>query len=99
GLKWVDRLRPGATVHGPGFSGARVPAGEPVLLLRNARRATRGRHEARILRRASIGVYDLDDGLPWDDGRLPGHERAVARVFPRSLLARRAAGAADRVIV
>lgn len=69
------------------------------MLLRNARAASRGRAEARLLRRASLGVYDLDDGLPWDDGTLPGHERLAARLFPRSLIARRAALAADRVVV
>jgi glycosyltransferase involved in cell wall biosynthesis len=51
-----------------------------------------------MMRRASPGVYDLDDGLPWDDGNLPGLGRWWKRPFPRSLIARRAAAAADRVI-
>jgi len=105
GLHWIERAaaaglpRSGIEVHGPGFPGGRVPAGEPVLLLRNTRATSRGAAESRLLARASPGVYDLDDGLPWDDGRLPGHERWGARVFPRSLIARRAARAADRVVV
>jgi hypothetical protein len=46
-------------------------------------------------------VYDLDDGLPWDDGNLPGFGRHWwKRPFPRSIVAlERAASAADRMIV
>lgn len=51
-----------------------------------------------MLRGATPGVYDLDDGLPWDDGTLPDLGRWWKRPFPRSLLAERAAIAADRVI-
>jgi glycosyltransferase involved in cell wall biosynthesis len=50
------------------------------------------------MRRAAPGVYDLDDGLPWDDGKLPGLGRWWKRPFPRSRVAHRAASAADRVI-
>jgi glycosyltransferase involved in cell wall biosynthesis len=105
-LHWIDRLAAegllapeDVVVHGPGFAEGRVPPHEPVHLVRNARRVTRGRHEARLLRRAAPGVYDLDDGLPWDDGTLPSLGRWWKRPFPRSLLARRAAAAADRLIV
>jgi glycosyltransferase involved in cell wall biosynthesis len=104
-LHWIDRLarqhlvdREEVEIHGPGFTGGAVERDEPVLLLRNARRMTRGKAEARLLRRASIGVYDLDDGLPWDDGTLPGLGHWWKRPFPRSVTARRAANAADRVI-
>lgn len=103
---WIERLvATGAlsvddvVLHGPDWPRRPVPPGEPVLLLRNARRVTRGRSEARVLGRAGPGVYDLDDGLPWDDGKLPGLGRWWKRPFPRSLVAARAAGAADRVIV
>jgi glycosyltransferase involved in cell wall biosynthesis len=106
GLRWVERAvaagridRGYVKVHGPGFDGCRVPRGEPVLLLRNAKRITRGRLEARLLRSASPGVYDLDDGLPWDDGNLPRLGHWAKRAVPRSLVARRAARAADRMIV
>ena len=105
-IHWIERLtasgRLGASdvmVHGPDDRHRAVPAGEAVLLVRNARRLTRGRAEARLLHRAAPGVYDLDDGLPWDDGRLPGLGRWWKRPFPRSLLAARAASAADRMIV
>ena len=103
-IEWVRRLerRSGDSAtpirfHGPGFDGTDV-GDERVLLLRNARRFTRGRHEAKLLARACLGVYDLDDGLPWDDGNLPGLGRWWKRPWPRSLVARRAASAADRVI-
>jgi glycosyltransferase involved in cell wall biosynthesis len=43
-------------------------------------------------------VYDLDDGLPWDDGRLPNLGRWWKRPWPRSLIARRSATSADRVV-
>jgi hypothetical protein len=105
-LHWIERAvaagrldRGDIHVHGPGFDGPRVPAGSPLLLLRNARRLTRGRHEARLLGRASLGVYDLDDGLPWDGGDLPGLGHWTKRPFPRSLIARRAAAAAARMVV
>jgi glycosyltransferase involved in cell wall biosynthesis len=106
GLHWIDRAvaagrvdRDEVRVHGPGFARSLVPERVPLLLLRNGRRLTRGRHEARALRRALPGVYDLDDGLPWDDGSLPGLGHWTKRPFPRSLIARRAAMAADRVVV
>ena len=105
-LHWIERAisagrveRDEIEVHGPGFSSSRVPAGSPLLVLRNARRVTRGRVEARLLSRASLGVYDLDDGLPWDDGNLPDLGHWAKRPFPRSLVARRAAEAADRVVM
>jgi glycosyltransferase involved in cell wall biosynthesis len=106
GLHWIERAvaagrvdRGNIEVHGPGFSRARVRPGTSLLLLRNARRITRGHTEARLLKRASLGVYDLDDGLPWDNGALPGLGHWTKRPFPRSLVARRAAQAADRVVV
>jgi glycosyltransferase involved in cell wall biosynthesis len=52
-----------------------------------------------LLERAELGVYDIDDGLPWDDGALPGLGRWWKRPFPRSRVADRAARAADRMIV
>ncbi len=104
-LHWIERV--GAhlghrevRVSGPGFDEHRTPSShETVLLLRNARRFTRGRHEEELLHSARLGVYDLDDGLPWDDGNLPGLGHWWKRPWPRSLVARRAAAAADRMIV
>lgn len=105
-LHWIDRLvavgrmdRSEIALHGPGLDGTKVSAGEPLLLLRNVRRLTRGGAERRLLTRASPGVYDLDDGLPWDDGRLPGLGRWWKRPLPLSLVAARAAAAADRLVV
>ncbi len=104
-LHWIDRavsagqLSDGdVVVHGPGFPDTNIERGRPTLLVRNARRITRGRSEARLLRAASPGVYDLDDGLPWDNGNLRASGHWTKRPFPRSLLAKRAASAADRVI-
>jgi glycosyltransferase involved in cell wall biosynthesis len=104
-IHWIERLGAagrlgdGVTVHGPGWPRRDLPAGSDLLLLRNAGRLTRGRREARMLRSAALAVYDLDDGLPWDDGNLPGLGRWWKRPFPRSLVADRAARAADRMIV
>ncbi len=104
-LHWIDRAvaagrvaRDGVEIHGPGFVDGLPRRSDRLLLLRNARKLTRGRTEQRLLSNAALGVYDLDDGLPWDDGRLPGLGRWWKRPFPRSLLAERAASAADRVI-
>jgi glycosyltransferase involved in cell wall biosynthesis len=105
-LHWIDRLVADGTiddgdvvVHGPGRARAPLPQGAPVLLLRNVGRLTRGGRERRVLRRGAPSVYDLDDGLPWDDGNLPGLGRWWKRPFPRSLVADRAARACDRMIV
>ncbi len=104
-LHWIDRAVAAGqvkhgdiVVHGPGLVEAKVEPGRPTLLIRNARRITRGRSEAQLLRAASPGVYDLDDGLPWDDGNLPGLGHWTKWPFPRSMLARRAASGSDRVI-
>ncbi|MEO6571695.1 MAG: hypothetical protein ABIO83_09115 [Ilumatobacteraceae bacterium] len=105
-LHWMHRavehgrLHAGdVTCHGPGFDGGPIAAGQHVVLLRNVRRLTRGGAEERVLSRADLGVYDLDDGLPWDDGTLPGLGHWTKRPFSRARVARRAAAAADRVIV
>jgi hypothetical protein len=104
-LHWIDRVvaagqadRGDVVVHGPGFAEMPVEPGRPTLLVRNAKRISRGRFEARVMRAAGPGVYDLDDGLPWDNGSLPGLGHWTKRPFPRSLLAERAASGADRVI-
>lgn len=70
----------------------------PLVLLRNAAKLSRGGLETRLLRGARLGVYDIDDGLPWDNGRLPGLGAWWKRPWPRALIATRAAQAADRVI-
>ena len=99
-LEWSARVEPGTvTVYGPGFRSGRPPANETTLLLRNARRFSRGRYERRLLERAGLSIYELDDGLPWDDGRLPGLGHWWKRPWPRHLIAQRAGAAADRIIV
>lgn len=105
-MRWIDRLASAdvmmegdVEVHGPGWPRRPIPPGSPVLLLRNVGRLTRGGRERRVLQRGSPAVYDLDDGLPWDDGNLPGLGRWWKRPFPRSLVAERAADACDRVVV
>jgi glycosyltransferase involved in cell wall biosynthesis len=103
-VHWIERLRGRddrvVVFHGPGFDGdGRPPWGSAVLLLRNARRFTRGRFEEHLMQSAQVGIYDLDDGLPWDDGNLPGLGHWWKRPWPRSLVAARAAAAADRMIV
>lgn len=105
-IHWIDRLEqsaliePGSvSVRGPGFE-SREPAPDvPLLLVRNAGRFTRGHREARLLRRGRPGVYDLDDGLPWDTGNLPDLGRWYKRPFNRAVLAERCAAAADRIVV
>jgi hypothetical protein len=104
-VEWVQRcVTSGAidpasiSTFGPGFESGRPERGGTVLLLRNTGRFSRGRRECRLLRDARLGVYDLDDGLPWDDARLPGLADWRKRPWPRSLVAHRAAQQADRVI-
>lgn len=105
-IQWVDRLDEGAarlvlgTADPFGTAPRRLAAhiDGPLLLLRNAAKISRGALEANLLRAGRPGVYDLDDGLPWDDGNLPDLGAWFKRPWPRSLIARRAACAADRVI-
>ncbi len=106
-LHWLDRWSAEtgidrgelATIAGPGFAGRATAQALPTLLLRNAHKFSRGRTEQRLLRAGAPGVYDLDDGLPWDDGTLPGLGHWWKRPWPRSLIAARATSAADRVVV
>ena len=106
-LHWLDRYaskrgidaRSVARLVGPGFESTVRSGSGPTLLLRNRHRFSRGRAEERILRSATPGIYDLDDGLPWDDGTLPDLGRWWKRPWPRALIAERAARAADRMIV
>ena len=88
-----------AVVDGPGFAGSAAPSPIPTLVVRNAHRFSRGGRERRLLSAGQPGVYDLDDGLPWDDGNLPGLGRWWKRPWPRSLIAERCANAADRIMV
>lgn len=105
-LHWVDRLESAGTIDasevaivGPGFDSTPADDAVPTLLLRNVGRFSRGRRETALMRRGEPGVYDIDDGLPWDDGTLDDLGRWWKRPWPRSLIARRAASAADRMIV
>lgn len=105
-LKWIERLEPGsahvvlggADPFGLAARRLRIPTDGPLLLLRNAAKLSRGSIEARILSAGRPGVYDVDDGLPWDNGGLHGLGAWYKRPWPRSLIALRAASAADRVI-
>ena len=106
-LHWLDRLdvqdvelilSTGDPIGVAAHVRSRRSAEVPVLLLRNAAKLSRGRLESRLLRSGSVGIYDLDDGLPWDDGHLPGLGAWWKRPWPRSLIADRAARSADRVI-
>ena len=66
-----------------------------VLLFRQASPFGQGGVESRLLRSAGWGVYDFDDGLPWDGGRRsnPGNVlRSSASKCTRSVQS------ADRVI-
>jgi glycosyltransferase involved in cell wall biosynthesis len=69
-----------------------VPADIPLVMSREATPFSRGEIESRLLRRASHGVYDLDDPL-FDD-----HGSGVRRFFSKAVKCRVAAIAADQVI-
>lgn len=64
-----------------------------VLVQRETSPLSTGALEERILGTAGLGVYDLDDGFPWDTAG------TVRRLVPKAVKAERAAKAADRVIV
>jgi glycosyltransferase involved in cell wall biosynthesis len=66
---------------------------ERVFIERETSPLSTGSIEGRILRSAGLGVYDLDDGFPWDTSG------TIRRLFPKARKAERAARAADRVVV
>ena len=70
----------------------------PLLLARHAHPLGQGLPEAALLRSGRPGIYDIDDGLPLDNGRLPGHGRWWKPLFAKSRIATSAARHADRVI-
>jgi glycosyltransferase involved in cell wall biosynthesis len=70
----------------------------PVLVARHAHPLGQGIPEAALLRLGKPGVYDVDDGLPFDDGRLPVHGRWWKPLVAKSRIAHSAARSADRVI-
>jgi glycosyltransferase involved in cell wall biosynthesis len=69
-----------------------------VFLSRHAHPLGQGMPERFLLRSGQLGVYDLDDGLPFDDGRLPLHGRWWKPLVAKSRIANVAASSADRVI-
>jgi glycosyltransferase involved in cell wall biosynthesis len=69
-----------------------------VLLSRHASPFGQGFPEAMLLKAGSPGIYDLDDGLPFDDGKLPGHKRWWKPLISKSTISHRAVRSADRVI-
>jgi glycosyltransferase involved in cell wall biosynthesis len=73
-------------------------SGATTIVFRNAARTSRGNREARLLSRSGLGIYELDDGLPWDNGRLPGLGRWWKVPFRRDRIAARASASADRII-
>lgn len=66
-----------------------------LLLFRQASPFGQGGVEASLLRAAAWGVYDFDDGLPWDAGR---RSNLGGLVRSSAAKCRRAVAAADRVV-
>lgn len=64
-----------------------------VFIQREASPLSRGRLESRLLRTAELGIYDLDDGFPWDTAGV------LRRLAAKPAKAEQAAKAADRTIV
>ncbi len=99
-VAWAERtgtpieLHVGGTIRVP----RRYSKDRATVVMRNASKTSLGRFEARALRSAPLGVYDLDDGLPWDTGRLPGMGHWWKVPFRRDRIALACARAADRVI-
>lgn len=70
----------------------------PLLLARHAHPLGQGFPESVLLRSGNPGIYDIDDGLPFDNGRLPEHGRWWKPLVAKSRIATSAAQNADRVI-
>ncbi len=71
---------------------------QTTLVFRHANRWSQGFAEQRLLRSASFGVYELDDGLFLDNGRLPGLGAWWKPAVAKSRIALRSVKSADRVI-
>lgn len=64
-----------------------------VFIQRETSPLSTGVVEERLLGGASLGIYDLDDGFPWDTAGV------ARRVVSKAAKAKRAVRAADRVVV
>jgi glycosyltransferase involved in cell wall biosynthesis len=71
----------------------------PLLLARHAHPLGQGWPEMALLKAGNPGIYDLDDGLPFDNGRLPEHARWWKPLVAKSRIAARSARSAQRIIV
>ena len=101
---WSERVSPDALVRvRGGESPLRVPRAEAsnpdsTLIFRNVSRFSQGQIERQILRKASFGIYELDDGLFLDDGRLQELGAWWKPFVAKSRIATVGARSADRII-
>jgi glycosyltransferase involved in cell wall biosynthesis len=102
--RWSDRLRQDGfetviDASNPRMWHIETDNSETVVVFRHLNSVAQGWPESHALRRASTGIYELDDGLPVDNGNLPDIGVWWKVLFPKSRIARRSAATADRVIV
>jgi glycosyltransferase involved in cell wall biosynthesis len=76
---------------------SRRPA-DSDLVFRNAVAWSQGQVEAGILRSSKFGIYELDDALFLDDGRLPGLERWWKPLVAKDRIAQHCLASCARVI-
>jgi glycosyltransferase involved in cell wall biosynthesis len=77
----------------------KLAAASTTIVFRNISNIGQGWPEKRLLSAAAFGIYELDDGLPVDDGRIPELGRWWKPLVAKSRIAHRAARTADRVVV
>jgi glycosyltransferase involved in cell wall biosynthesis len=98
---WERRLAPTQPIDiergraGHFFSGKSTGT---TVVFRNATAWSQGLIEARLLQSPELGIYELDDGLFMDNGRIPGLGKWWKPFVAKSRIAHKAAKAADRVI-
>jgi hypothetical protein len=73
-------------------------AADADIVCRNVTPWTQGFAERRVLKTSNLGIYDLDDGLFLDDGRLPGLGKWWKPAFAKARIANRSLEACSRVI-
>jgi hypothetical protein len=99
---WQTRLNPSVDYSiergSPSHYWRRSSGADADIVCRGVSAWAQGFTEERVLRASKLGIYELDDALFLDDGRLPGLGRWWKPFVAKSRVAARSLGACDRVI-
>jgi hypothetical protein len=95
-LRWVERL--GLLSPGQIDVNGKRPGYDVSVVFRVMNQFGQGFPERKALRASPLGIYELDDGIFLDNGRLPGLGKWWKPLIAKSRVSHRAAQNADRII-